>query len=271
LMYRMDKKLVFFDIDGTLVSHAGETHVPKATAEAVDRLARNGHVPAIATARNMALTRKTAGLFGIELAVCCNGAHVARTGDETCIYEAWLDDVFTSVFRAEAFSVSDQAYALDERHVYTNWERDFLDAFITGQAGAGCKKSLSELERCQLAYIFEPLPRRWRERGGLDGVDVIEEAGGAGGAGNAGRYAEFRPQGVSKWSGIVKAAAWAGFELDDIIAVGDGLNDMEMIKNASLGIAVGGARDELKAAADMVTGDIDEGGILSAFRSLGMI
>ena len=55
------------------------------------------------------------------------------------------------------------------------------------------------------------------------------------------------------------------------MTVGDGLNDMEMVRNAATGIAVGGANAELKAVADLVTEDIDEGGLLSAFRKLKMI
>jgi hydroxymethylpyrimidine pyrophosphatase-like HAD family hydrolase len=67
------------------------------------------------------------------------------------------------------------------------------------------------------------------------------------------------------------AATAAGFDLENVVAVGDGLNDIEMVRSASIGIAVGSAKVELKAAADLVTEDIGEGGIFSAFRELNMI
>ncbi|MDR1979591.1 MAG: Cof-type HAD-IIB family hydrolase [Synergistaceae bacterium] len=252
----MNKKLVFFDIDGTLVSHVGKSHVPEPTAEAVKRLRQNGHTPAIATARNLALTRKTAAFFGIDLLVCCNGAYVARGDDD--IRDTYLDEGFTGVFRAEAFSVSPNAYALDIRNVYTEMNEDYFEAFILDQAGYDCKKNLAAIERVQLAYIFAPLPDRWR---GHEGVETIETP----------RYTEFRPPRVSKWSGIVAAAAAAGFDLGDVVTVGDGLNDIEMVRNAPLGLAVGAANTELKAVADLVTEDIDQGGILSAFLKLDMI
>jgi Cof subfamily protein (haloacid dehalogenase superfamily) len=253
----MGKKLIFFDIDGTLISHVGKSHIPAPTVQAVKELTNNGHVPAIATARNLALTRKTAAFFDIDLVVCCNGAHVTRIADGRDIYESWFGDGFLNIFRASASSVSRQAYALDAEHVYTDWEKDFFDAFVLDQAGEGCKKNLAALERAQLAYVFSTPPETWL---GRDDVDAIEAPG----------YTEFRPRGVSKWSGIVRAAAELGFDAADVVAVGDGLNDVEMVENASIGIAVGGASDRLKAVADVVADDIDDGGILSIFRSLGM-
>ena len=49
----MEQKYIFFDIDGTLVSHVGNSHIPEATHEALARLKASGHVLAIATARAM--------------------------------------------------------------------------------------------------------------------------------------------------------------------------------------------------------------------------
>jgi Cof subfamily protein (haloacid dehalogenase superfamily) len=259
----MKSKLVFFDIDGTLVSHAGESHVPEPTVEALKRLVQKGHVPAVATARNLALTRKTAAALGIDLLVCCNGAQGILKGK--LLYETFLGEDFARIFRerarAENSLFSRKTYALGAENVYTDLKEEKFDAFILSQVGFDCKKPLTSAERIQLACVFAPFPlrlREWRERRDVDVVEFPSST-------------ELRPPGVSKWSGIVRAAAAAGFGAEDLIAVGDGLNDVDMIQNASLGIAVGGAGPELKSAADFVARDIDEGGILSAFRDLGMI
>jgi hydroxymethylpyrimidine pyrophosphatase-like HAD family hydrolase len=47
----------------------------------------------------------------------------------------------------------------------------------------------------------------------------------------------------------------------EICAVGDDVNDIPMIRNAGLGVAMGHARPEVLAAADLVTGDHDEDGV----------
>jgi Cof subfamily protein (haloacid dehalogenase superfamily) len=260
----MKSKLVFFDVDGTLVSHVGKSHVPEPTTEALKRLVQKGHVPAVATARNLALTRKTAASLGIDLLVCCNGAQGVRKGE--LLYETFLSEDFTRTLRAEVEDPSfpRMSYALGAENVYTDLNEDALDAFILDQAGPNRKRSLASAEWIQLFCVFAPFPSLWRERRDLDVVDFPSSTEFPGST-------ELRPSGASKWSGIVRTAAAAGFDIEDIVTVGDGLNDLDMIRNASLGIAVGGAKPELKAVADFVAPDIDEGGILSAFCDLGLI
>ena len=57
----------------------------------------------------------------------------------------------------------------------------------------------------------------------------------------------------------------------DTIAIGDGLNDVEMIKEAGYGIAMGNSSDVLKASADYVTDDVSNDGLYKAFKHLGII
>jgi hypothetical protein len=54
---------------------------------------------------------------------------------------------------------------------------------------------------------------------------------------------------VNKWQGLLHVAAAHKIDPADIIAIGDDVNDLPMIKNAGLGVAMGNARPELKAAA----------------------
>ena len=56
-----------------------------------------------------------------------------------------------------------------------------------------------------------------------------------------------------------------------MIAVGDGENDMEMLKTAHIGIAMGNAEQMLKDIADYVTTDVDKDGIMNAFVHYGLI
>ena len=254
----MKPRLIFFDIDGTLLSHAGKTHVPESAEEAVRRLKANGHLPAIATARNPVLTRKVAAFFGIDLLVCCNGAHVAH--GPTLLCSEWLGAGFTRFFRTQIPSLCPHAYAFDAESIFAENSSDYPVDFIVDQAGFDCRKPISTLERIHLAYVFTPLSPS-RKKSCEPDADAFATP----------HYVEFRPKGVSKWSGILKAAADLGFGTSDIVAVGDGLNDIEMVRDSALGIAVGGAAPELKSVADYVAEDIDEKGIFKAFKTLNMI
>ena len=72
---------------------------------------------------------------------------------------------------------------------------------------------------------------------------------------------EFLRHDASKWTAILYLAGLWGIDPSAICAVGDDANDIPMIKNAGLGVAMGHARHEVRAAADLITGDHDEDGV----------
>ena len=78
-------------------------------------------------------------------------------------------------------------------------------------------------------------------------------------------------RGFSKAEGLKCLCAHYGIERKDSFAFGDSMNDYEIIREAAVGIAMGNAREELKAAADYVTSRIDEDGIWNACRHFGLI
>jgi hydroxymethylpyrimidine pyrophosphatase-like HAD family hydrolase len=66
---------------------------------------------------------------------------------------------------------------------------------------------------------------------------------------------------VNKWQGLLYVAKANQIDPADIIAVGDDVNDLPMIKNAGLGVAMGNAREPVKAAAKRVIGKNSEDGL----------
>ena len=71
---------------------------------------------------------------------------------------------------------------------------------------------------------------------------------------------------VSKGKALEALAAHFGLSLEEVMAVGDGSNDISLIKTSGLGIAMGNATEELKEVADYVTMDIEEDGLAVAIR-----
>jgi hydroxymethylpyrimidine pyrophosphatase-like HAD family hydrolase len=65
-------------------------------------------------------------------------------------------------------------------------------------------------------------------------------------------YLEVVPVGISKGTALATLAAHLAIPISQTVAVGDSLNDIEMIRTAGLGVAVANAREELKAQADVV-------------------
>ena len=73
---------------------------------------------------------------------------------------------------------------------------------------------------------------------------------------------EIAPYGVTKWSAIRRLAHEWGYSDHEICAVGDDVNDIPMIRAAGLGVAMGNAVPEVKAAADRVAPSHDEDGLV---------
>jgi len=74
------------------------------------------------------------------------------------------------------------------------------------------------------------------------------------------------PTGVTKASGLADVVAELGLDAADVLAIGDGRNDVEMLAWAGRGVAMGQAPAEVHAAADAVTDTFDEGGVVSELR-----
>ena len=71
---------------------------------------------------------------------------------------------------------------------------------------------------------------------------------------------------VSKGKALTALASHLGVSLSEIIAIGDGTNDIPLLSSAGLAIAMGNAPDEVKAVADDVTLDVDHSGLAAAIK-----
>lgn len=81
-------------------------------------------------------------------------------------------------------------------------------------------------------------------------------------------YLEVIPLGVNKAEALANLTQMLGIDLSQVAALGDGHNDVEMLRAAGVGIAMGNASDEVKAAAEWVTGTNDEAGVAQAIGKL---
>lgn len=85
-------------------------------------------------------------------------------------------------------------------------------------------------------------------------------------SGSIGSNLEMNAPGVHKGEGLLILGKLLGIEREEIMACGDGGNDLEMIKTAGLGVAMDNATDEVKAAADYITCSNEEDGVAKAIE-----
>ena len=84
-------------------------------------------------------------------------------------------------------------------------------------------------------------------------------------------FADITARGSDKGNALASIAAFEHIDLSETVAFGDGGNDIPMIRRAGTGIAMGNAEQEVKDSADYVTTSVDNDGIMSAFKHLGII
>ena len=79
------------------------------------------------------------------------------------------------------------------------------------------------------------------------------------------------PSGGSKAEGIKILMDRVGFQLDEVYAFGDGLNDIEMLQAVGHGVAMGNASQIVKKQADYITKDVADEGIYYGLKQLKLI
>jgi HAD superfamily hydrolase (TIGR01484 family) len=78
---------------------------------------------------------------------------------------------------------------------------------------------------------------------------------------------EINPAGVSKATALMEVCRMRGFDMSEVVAVGDSLNDIAAIRASGLGVAMGNAQDEVKAAANVITGSNQESGVAQVIEN----
>ena len=84
-------------------------------------------------------------------------------------------------------------------------------------------------------------------------------------------FADVTAKGVDKGKGVKSVAKYCGFSISEVMAFGDGGNDISMLKYVGTGVAMGNAKDDVKAIADYITDSVQEDGIVSALKHFDIL
>ncbi len=82
---------------------------------------------------------------------------------------------------------------------------------------------------------------------------------------------EVTPLGIDKGTTLIAQCKRWHIPIENSLAFGDGINDITMLKAAGIGVAMGNASDEVKAAADIICGRIEDDGLYDCVKELGLL
>ncbi|MCW9732976.1 Cof-type HAD-IIB family hydrolase [Avibacterium sp. 20-15] len=264
--YRKQIKAVFFDIDETLFVK-NKVHFPESGRLAIQKLHANGILVGIATGRARcsfpAKINEMVAQEGIHTFVTTNGQFAVHNEEVIEKHPIPTEKVqrlvnfFDLHHIAYAFVSNDKIrvsemtpmlkHALDPITTDYQVDKTYYQQNDVYQVLAFYAEDKDEL--VAQAHILDDLKTvRWHE----NSVDIFDAEG-------------------SKARGIEAIAHHLGFSMENVMAFGDGLNDLEMLSAVGVGVAMGNGHDTLKAVANHVTDHIEQDGIYNFLVKSGLI
>ena len=254
-------KAIFFDVDGTLVSHS-ISDIPHSTKKALEKLHEKGTKIFLATGRHLPeledLHVKDIPFDGYVL---ING-QLCLDKDKNILYDQPISKQDNQTLRKLFGDQKVPTVIIDKDDLYSNFINDtiiqaqqdvsslvpevkkyhskkvYQYTIYTNETNA--KDIVSSLQNCSMT--------KWNPKA----FDIIPSSGG-------------------KSKGILKILEHFHISQDEFMAFGDGENDIEMLKLAHIGIAMGNADDVVKKNANYITNHIDEDGIYNALKHYHLI
>lgn len=257
----VEKQVVFFDLDGTLLT--SDLKVASSSIEAIHRIREQGAEPVIATGRTIMEIGYVMEETGIQSCVAMNGQYVIYDGE--IIYENPLD--------------VNEVKALHEGSSRKGHELAFYNAENITVTAGGSDLITKNYER--VGSVYPPIDDRLYLDETIHQMLIFCEAGEETYYQERFPYFQFvrnspfgcdiYPAGTSKATGIERLLTSKNIPRESTYAFGDGLNDLEMFQLVEHPIAMGNAIDNVKKAAKYVTNSHDEDGILNGLLMCGLL
>ena len=277
-------KIIFLDVDGTLIDY--EAKLPASAAKAVDMARANGHKVYICTGCSKAEIEQR-NLCELDGLIGGNGAYVEDHGH---------------VVMHQGLSKEDVKHIVDwcnERHLGFYLEANsgmYCNDYMLEQGpetmikyaqgkGADLSKAKESSKKFMDGFIHLQGEDLYRDdvnkisfilSSYQDHLDSQKEfphliANTWGGKGEVALYGDLGPTGITKRHAIEVLLDYLGADQKDTISFGDAKIDLSMFECCDYNVAMGNGGKEIKEAADYITTDVNDDGLYNAFRYLNLI
>ena len=284
-------KLMAIDLDGTLLNSFGE--VSQETREALKKAKEQGTEVVLSSGRPISSTESLAVELGVDnYLISGNGAAVYDIKNQEVIYDRFLtkeqvlhiakmceeNSFFYNVYTEEEVIASSLNYnvlfyhkenvkKIEEKRTHINVVQN-IDEYIE-QSG---KEKFLKITVCdESQFIFNSIMKRLKE---IKGIDVLEVEYMSKKKIRSGTedidiqyyYTEVTNENVNKWTAIEFLLDKLNIKKEEVIAIGDNMNDKEMIQEAGLGVVMGNSNPKMKELADEIVSDNNSEGVLEAIN-----
>jgi len=264
-------KLVAIDLDGTLLT--SDKKVTENTIKTLKKVVEQGVIVVIATGRPLlGLDTVIKDVPKSPYILTTNGARIVNVETEEVILEKLIPhevvlrlfDVLNKHDCVKEIFYQGQGYISSEdlNRIHLYHKKPEMCDYVrrTRKPIPDLLEFMKEMKGSadKAQAIFNNLNVReqvWQELDELDELNLADSL----------HYnIEINAKGVEKGSSLEFLAKSLGFLQEEVMAIGDGANDVRMLEVAGVGVAMGNAKDEIKKVADFVTASNDEDGVAKA-------
>lgn len=275
-------KIIFLDVDGTLVDYDGT--LPQSAVNAIRKARANGHRVYLCTGRSKAKVYPNLWEIGLDGLIGGNGCYVEDHGVEIYHHSLTLDqcrrvvdwchsrglefylESNSGLYASEQFEVQ----GLETIREYSRRKdrpgsdtMTIRDAFPDMIFGAGLYRE----DVNKISYILSSY------QDFLDATAHFPDMNSStwGGVGETALFGDLGVKDIDKGKAVDALLKHLGAHRADTIAFGDAKVDIPMLEYCAFGVSMGNGGPEIRAMADLVTADVDDDGIDKAFQTLGLI
>ncbi len=284
-------KFVAIDLDGTLLNSYGE--VSEDTKKVLLKAKSQGIEIVLSSGRPISSTESLARELRIDnYLISGNGAAVYDIKNQKLIWDRFLskeqvlniaklceeNSFFYNVYTEDEVIANSLNYnvlfyhkenlkKVEEKRTHINVVQNIAEYIEE----SGKNKFLKITVCDESQFIFNSIMKRLKL---IDGIDVLETEymsrkkikSGTEDVNIQYFYTEVTNKNVNKWSAIEFLIKKLNINKEEVVAIGDNMNDIEMIQNAGLGIAMGNSNPKMKKIANEIVADNNSEGVLEAFN-----
>ena len=261
-------KLLAFDIDGTLIPRTRET-ISENTKKAIRECEKKGIKVIISTGRCSYLIQKDAlESIDSDYVITINGALITDGKLSTIKKSQMSKETFNHIIDEAIKNDVAVGFKFEDAIAVYHKYHEYISIYLKGKERADVinyeeKRDYHISHGMPLgAFLIGENERLYKVREAIPEMTWVVAYD---------KGMECFNKDVSKANGIQYVLDKLNLSFDEVMAFGDSENDIEMIKAAAIGIAMGNATDDVKDAADYITLGCEEDGIVHALKHYGII
>ena len=278
------RKIIFLDVDGTLVDY--HNRIPESAIRAIRQARENGHLVYVCTGRSRAEMQPELWEIGLDGMIGGNGSYVEHQGqvimhqllsaeDSRAIVD-WLHErglefylesnngLFASENFRERAREPLRIYSMNKGKTAEEVANQEVDDLMYGMIFDG---QLYRNDLNKVSFVLDSYQDH------LDSKQAFPQlvANTWGGRGESALFGDLGVKDIDKAHAISVLLDHLGASQADTIAFGDAKIDISMLDYCAIGVAMGNGGAEILAMADMITDDVEEDGLYNAFEKLGLL